>query len=57
MFNYAKNILTAVSFDNDLFRKEFIKMSAWVSPEEATNLLVWCKETFNVDFLMKAGLM
>jgi hypothetical protein len=57
MYKYAKSILTAVSFDNDLFKKEFNKLSEWLSPEEAKNLLHWCIDTFDYELLTKTGLL
>lgn len=57
MLNYAKNILAAVSFDNQLFKKEFIKLSDWLSQEEAQVLVNWCVETFDLDLLLNAGLL
>lgn len=57
MLNYSKKILSAVSFDNDLFKKEFIKLSDWLPQEEAQNLLSWCVDTFDYELLIKAGLL
>ncbi len=57
MLNYSKKILEAVSFDNDLFKKEFVKLSEWLSQEEAINLLNWCVETFDYELLIKTGLL
>lgn len=57
MYNYAKSILKAVSFDPSLFGKELGKLSKWMSPEEATNLVSWCKENFDIELLMKAGIL
>lgn len=57
MLNYSKKILEAVSFDNDLFKKEFVKLSDWLSQEEAKSLLNWCVETFDYELLTKAGLL
>ena len=57
MYNYAKSILKAVSFDSYLFEKELRKLSKWMSPEEATNLVGWCKENFDIELLMKVGIL
>lgn len=57
MLNYAKNILAAVSFDNELFKKEFTKLSDWLSQDEAQSLMHWCIKTFDQELLLKSGLL
>jgi len=57
MFNYAKSVLKVVSFDPSLFKKEYGKMVNWLSPEEGINLLLWCNETFEIDLLLKSGIL
>lgn len=46
MFEYSKEILTKVSFDQKLFTKELRKAMAWLKKEERKLLLVWCLATF-----------
>ena len=46
MFEYTKQILTKVSFDRVLFRKELKKAMKWLKREERRMLLVWCLATF-----------
>jgi hypothetical protein len=46
MFEYSKEILTKVSFDKELFRKELIKAIKWVTADERKLLLLWCLATF-----------
>jgi hypothetical protein len=46
MFEYSKEILTKVSFDKELFRKELIKSIKWVTADERKLLLLWCLATF-----------
>jgi hypothetical protein len=57
MLNYSKKILEAVSFDNELFKKEYSKLTDWLSQEEGQTLLTWCLDTFDYDLLMQAGLL
>jgi uncharacterized protein YjhX (UPF0386 family) len=46
MFEYTKQILTKVSFDRVLFRKELKKAMKWLKSEERRMLMVWCLATF-----------
>jgi hypothetical protein len=46
MFEYTKEILTKVSFDRVLFRKELKKAVKWLKSEERRMLMVWCLATF-----------
>lgn len=46
MFEYSKEILTKVSFDKELFRKELLKSIKWVTADERKLLLLWCLATF-----------
>ena len=46
MFEYTKQILTKVSFDKSLFRKELIKSLRLLKKEERLLLKVWCVATF-----------
>ena len=46
MFEYSKEILTKVSFDKELFRKELIKSIKCVTADERKLLLLWCLATF-----------
>lgn len=46
MFEYSKEILTKVSFDQKLFTKELRKAMDWLKKEERKLLLVWCLATF-----------
>jgi hypothetical protein len=46
MFEYTKQILTKVSFDRNLFRKELIKSIQLLKREERRLLKVWCVATF-----------
>jgi hypothetical protein len=57
MLNYSKKILQAVSFDQNLFKKEFTKLSDWLSQEEAQKLMNWCIETFDYELLTQSGLL
>ena len=48
MFEYTKQILTKVSFDRNLFRKELIKSIQLLKREERRLLKVWCVATFAI---------
>ncbi|NJN25371.1 MAG: hypothetical protein HC819_05060 [Cyclobacteriaceae bacterium] len=46
MLKYAKEILTKVSFDAQLFEKELKKAIKMLVPEEIKELRAWCLEKF-----------
>jgi hypothetical protein len=46
MLEYTKKVLTKVSFDKTLFRKELGKAARWLKKEELRILKVWCITTF-----------
>lgn len=46
MFEYTKQILTKVSFDKNLFRKELIKALRLLKKDEKLLLRAWCATTF-----------
>ena len=46
MLEYTKKILTSVSFDKTLFRKELSKAVKWLKKDELRILKVWCITTF-----------
>ncbi|HRH64811.1 MAG TPA: hypothetical protein PLU53_00795 [Bacteroidia bacterium] len=46
MFEYSKQILTKVSFDKHLFRKELIKSLRLLKGDERRLLKIWCIATF-----------
>ncbi|HNT79101.1 MAG TPA: hypothetical protein PKH65_00340 [Bacteroidia bacterium] len=46
MFEYTKEVLTKVSFDKALFRKELIKAVKWLKADERRMLMIWCLTTF-----------
>ncbi len=46
MLEFVKTVLTKVSFDKELFRKELGKGIKWISPGERTILLAWCLTHF-----------
>ncbi|MFM7016806.1 MAG: hypothetical protein ACKOX3_10820 [Bacteroidota bacterium] len=50
MFEYSKEILTKVSFDSELFRKELIKSIKWVTTDERKLLFLWCLATFRDQY-------
>lgn len=50
MFEYSKKVLTRVSFDRKLFRKELIKTKKWLKPKESLMLKTWCLVTFGHQY-------
>ena len=46
MLDLSKQVLTKVSFDKILFKKELRKASALLAVEEKTMLKFWCLATF-----------
>ena len=46
MIEFSKKILSKVSFDRILFKKELKKAIHWVTPSERTLLKIWCLSTF-----------
>jgi len=47
MLEFCKNILTKVSFDRILFRKELKKAISWLkTKEEKIQLREWCQNQF-----------
>ena len=49
MLEFSKKILSKVSFDKTLFRKELQKSVRWISKKEMTHLKVWTLTTFTQD--------
>ncbi len=46
MFEYTKEVLTKVSFDKILFKKELTKALKWLKGDEKKMLMMWCITTF-----------
>lgn len=46
MLEFCKKVLTNVSFDRKLFKKELNKAIKWVTKEEITQLKNWCIAKF-----------
>ena len=46
MLKYAKEVLTKVSFDAQLFEKELRKAIKMLMKEEVVELKKWCQEKF-----------
>ncbi|WP_172674293.1 hypothetical protein [Persicobacter sp. CCB-QB2] len=42
--DYAKEVLSKLTFDPLLFEKEKIKMQAWLSPQERQALQEWLSD-------------
>ena len=50
MFELSKKILTKVSFDQSLFRKELLKAFNYLKREEKVLLKVWALATFGHSY-------
>ena len=46
MYELSKKVLTKVSFDRKLFKKELLKSKRWLKPKESLMLKAWCLATF-----------
>jgi len=46
MYELSKKVLTKVSFDRRLFKKELLKSKKWLKPNESLMLKAWCLATF-----------
>jgi len=46
MYEMSKKVLTRVSFDRKLFKKELLKSRKWLKPSEWVMLKAWCLATF-----------
>ena len=47
MLEFSKKILSKVSFDKKLFRKELIKNIRWLNKNEIIKLKLWALATFS----------
>ena len=47
MLEFTKKILSKVSFDKTLFKKELSKSARWLSKEEVITLKIWALTTFS----------
>ena len=47
MLEFSKKIISKVSFDKTLFRKELSKSVRWVSKKEVIALKIWALSTFS----------
>ena len=47
MLEFTKKILSKVSFDKILFKKELSKSARWLSKEEVIILKIWALTTFS----------
>ena len=47
MLEFTKKILSKVSFDKDLFKKELKKSTRWMSKKELTHLKIWALTRFS----------
>ena len=47
MLEFSKRIISKVSFDKNLFKKELAKSIKWLSKKEVLRLKVWALTTFS----------
>ena len=47
MLEFSKKILSKVSFNKNLFRKELHKSATWLSNQEGISLKIWALTTFS----------
>ncbi len=47
MLELSKKILSKVSFDKTLFKKELSKSARWLSKQEVLTLKIWALSTFS----------
>ena len=47
MLEFSKKILSKVSFDKNLFRKELRKSTVWLNKKEVITLKIWALTTFS----------
>jgi len=47
MLEFSKKILSKVSFDKNLFRKELQKSAMWLNKKELISLKIWALTTFS----------
>ena len=47
MLEFSKKILSKVSFDKTLFRKELQKSTGWLNKKEVITLKIWALTTFS----------
>ena len=47
MLEFTKKILSKVSFDKILFKKELSKSARWLSKEDVITLKIWALTTFS----------
>ena len=50
MLEFCKSVLTKVSFDRLLFKKELQKAITWVKKEELVLLRDWCMRKFGYKY-------
>jgi len=46
---YAKEVLTKVSFEKNIFERELKKFLKIISPEQQSELELWCRDKFEKD--------
>ena len=47
MLEFTKKILSKVSFDKTLFKKELSKSARWLTKQEVITLKIWALTTFS----------
>ncbi len=55
MLDYCKTVLTKLSFNKALFRKEFEKSRKWLSGPEVDDLKTWAEKNFHPSFFKRSA--
>ncbi|MEO9850240.1 MAG: hypothetical protein ABJE80_07615 [Reichenbachiella sp.] len=50
MLEYCKKVLEAVSFDQELFMKEYHKSLSWLNSDESVQLTYWIRNESQSGF-------
>ncbi len=50
MFEHQIKVLTSLSDNRELFRKELKKSFKWLNSREQSQLIQWLKETYNSEY-------
>jgi hypothetical protein len=57
VLEYSKMVLEKVSFDKKLFKKELRKALRWIKKDEVRQLILWCRDKYNIKKYKKTVLV
>jgi len=46
---YAKMLLSKVSFDQELFKKELAKVLKWLDEKDSVSIKLWVKRKYKIE--------